>query len=399
MLLIYFCLTNSILTDDILNFYAQGEKFKSGLLPYKDFQFEFPPLAIIFFTIPALFTSDLGTYAFIYGLETIVMATLALYFLIKIAEKMNIDKNKVAVVFIIFYLVYYIQALRKFDTIPMMLTTLSLYFYVNEKSNLAYATMMIGALVKIYPLLLIPIFLIMDISGKNKHDWRHAVKGMASCTIVGAVTILPLLMASVSMSEIFSFISYHSDRGFQIESLVGVIVQALSALGLTTSHIVPSCYTYDVISPVCDALLPFWAYISMMALIVAWGFVTIVVLRSKTDNGAENITRIFMYSTIVLLTFVLTNKVFSTQYIMWFYPFLAVLIFIVNEKHRTIMYILSFTAVLLSFAISIGGPFGIFFIQINLIRDAALILLLVYLVVCLHRIPPVCSTCNPSNDA
>ena len=37
--------------DDILNFYNQAEMIKDGMMPYRDFVFEFPPFSLLFFLI------------------------------------------------------------------------------------------------------------------------------------------------------------------------------------------------------------------------------------------------------------------------------------------------------------------------------------------------------------
>lgn len=41
-----YCIGYSAPRDDVINFYNHAESMKAGLIPYKDFEFEFPPFSL-----------------------------------------------------------------------------------------------------------------------------------------------------------------------------------------------------------------------------------------------------------------------------------------------------------------------------------------------------------------
>ena len=86
---LYYVLDTYPPKDDVLNFYKQAEMIKDGMMPYRDFVFEFPPFSLLFFLIPSMFTSDLSVYYPLFGLEMIVSLIIAEYFIIKICRKIR----------------------------------------------------------------------------------------------------------------------------------------------------------------------------------------------------------------------------------------------------------------------------------------------------------------------
>ncbi len=70
-----FLLLRGIASDpDVNSFYNYMMMIKDGQVPYKDFDFEFPPCMLIIYALPGIFTSDHGTYVLIFGALSTVFA-------------------------------------------------------------------------------------------------------------------------------------------------------------------------------------------------------------------------------------------------------------------------------------------------------------------------------------
>ena len=360
--------------DDVINFFHQGTNLKNGLLPYSDFEFEFPPLAVYFFTIPALFTNDLDTYARLFALMCALLMIVAVHFILKVGE--NFRNNApclAAITFILSFLCYIQCSVQKFDPIVMSFTVISVYFFAKKNWCAAYVFMTFAAMVKIYPAIFIALMLAYNIC-INPGEKRTAVFGILICAVVTVLLFAPLWISGVTFSESISFISFHSDRGFHIESTVAALSLVLGRMGLFSTEIVPAHYTYDVLSPMADFLLPIWMPICGLCIFASLVYCILNGPRKVGDWNAQNIS-LAMF--VLCGVFVLTNKVFSTQYLMWMFPFAAMFWYAFTTRQALVNTTAFVLIIIFSRVYPCIGMDSIWFPVLILIRDV----LILYLVV------------------
>ncbi len=375
---LYYVLDTYPPKDDVINFHNQAEMIKSGMVPYKDFVFEFPPFALLFFLIPSMFTSELDTYAQIFGIMVTLISIICLYYVLKISERMGVNKALVTFIFVALMLLYYKELVVKFDTIPMALTIMSIYYFQRGNRHIAYGLAMVGALVKIYPIFLIVVFLILDLVDRRDSRRVRILRGLFSCMLVGLISIAPLLVAGASFGDIMSFLTFHTERGFQVESVAGVVIQALGLLGLTTFSLENIYGTYDVISPVSDAILPYWnVLVAIVILLVLFVIARHAIREGSAGSSDRNVV---IYATVVFLAFILTNKVFSTQYMLWLFPLFALIASVPGRRQNWLMIAYLLIIELLAAIMMMDYLPGTgLFVEENLIRDAMMIALMVSL--------------------
>lgn len=308
--------------EDVLNFYNQSMRLKDGLLPYADFEFEFPPMALLFFAIPGLFTSDLVTYSRLFALQCAVFQAVAIWCVSRmVPDRFGSKRNFVTIVFALMMLVYISESVKKFDGIVMSLTVISLYYFTKGRWGPAYAVIAVAAFTKMYPGFLLVLMMAYNII-TSKGGIAAVRTGIIATSAVAAVSFVPLWIAGVSFADSMSFIGYHTGRGFQVESTVATVVQILAFMGITDATIIPSNYTHDVIGPITDALSPYWVMVCMFTV----ALVSIICFRAMfRDRGGCDAVKLSAMAVLVCTTFVLTNKVFSTQYMMWLFPFIALM--------------------------------------------------------------------------
>ncbi len=358
---------------DVLNFYAHSEAIKSGQMPYRDFVFEFPPFSLVFFIIPGLFTSDLETYALLFGLEVVVCIALTLHFTLLICERIGANKLAVTFIFTMFFLMYF--PIRKFDIFPACATLIALYFFMERRFGLAYGFAAFATLTKIYPALIILLFLMLNMLDKSGRRERNIAVGVVACAAVSVMAVGPLMLAGVPFTDCLGFIGFHADRGFQVESLFAEFVRVLTELGLTTSSIVPAHDTHDVVGPLCDAVMPYWTAVVVIAIGAMFVVSARFVIRNSGRLGAEwNDRSLVLMATVIILMFMMTNKVFSTQYMVWIMPMLALIPMMAKNADMKVA-----ACVIVLLSVDFGRYFLAYdndtdlYLIFNLFRDLALV--------------------------
>ena len=186
------------------------------------------------------------------------------------------------------------------------------------------------------------------------------------------------MSAGVSFSEILGFVGFHSDRGFQVEILFAESVRLLALVGIGTYQIVPLHDTHDVVGPIPDAVLPYWTAVVGVAIALSF----ILALRYVTKNvcGHErgwNDRSLILMSLVVILTFMMFNKVFSTQYMVWIMPMMAMIPFMTKND-----WMKAYVCIVVLLAVDFGRWFlqydnaSDLFITFNFCRDVLLALMM-----------------------
>ena len=184
------------------------------------------------------------------------------------------------------------------------------------------------------------------------------------------------------VSDSLSFITFHADRGFHVESFVAVLIEYFSMFGYTEFELVPVHYTFDIDNPLCDILQPIWLQVCVAIFAVV--LVGIIYSMYRKGTGSDDLGRFRMMVAcfgIMTVVFLLTNKVFSTQYMIWLIP-IAALICVTGERNvsgaSTLVFLLAqvFTYFITRYDSGTDN-----FIISNLMRDSVLIIALVMMLV------------------
>ena len=323
---------------DVINFYNHAMAIKGGALPYTDFEYEFPPISLVFFMIPALFTSDLEVYCWLFGMMCAAMMSVSAYCIMRMAPNERVRYLAVSM-FTILILLYLTESVKKFDSIVMSLTVVSLFFFSKKKWYLAYGFMAVATFTKLYPCLFLPLMFAYNIVSK-RGGFDAVMKGLIACLVVIATVFIPLWFIGISPVDSLSFLGFHQDRGFQVESTVATLIEALGLLGLTDMWIVDAHNTFDVAGPLADALVEHWSLVIVVAVVA----ILALCIHNMADSTIQwDVGRFSAMMLLVCTVFVLTNKVFSTQYMMWLFPFLAMMLFIpeLDGDSRRLMIIMA----------------------------------------------------------
>ena len=362
---------------DVYVFYDYAINIHEGLIPYKDFVVEFPPLSLIMFYAPSIISTDFNIYFAVYSLLNIIAAILTFYIGLKILPDNSKVKLAYTVTFILIMVIYGQYMIAKHDMPVVALTAFGIYFFSRKKYVAGYGLVMMGALMKIYPAMLLPLFFFINLLNRKDDDRvKNAFSGVAISIAILAVSFLPFVIMGASLEQTLAWVSFHEDRGFQVESTIGIIVQFLSDIGIGEYTLIPNHYTEDVISPITDALSPGWLYVLCAAIIIVMGLGIANVIKRDFKDDNDRTMVIFVSSLALILTFMLLNKVFSTQYLLWLLPLFIVIPAFNFKPKMTIMIILLLFIFILSNARFLDP---VMFHTLFVIRDILLFTVLFFL--------------------
>ncbi len=332
------------LSDVDMYFQVSGQVLE-GHIPYRDFPLEYPPLALVPFLFPRLLSVGQPiAVADYYGLFLCLNVVLSLLTALCVAaicstvgQVANLPglqgqvgnlphgggrRGPVAAVAIYGLLAVVSAPVLgwRYDAFPALLTALGLLAVVRQRPALAGLCLGLGTVAKIYPMVLLGFFGAYYLAAGER---RALLRMVCASVAVAALVMLPFRLAAPD--QWLSFLAYHRERGFEIGSSVAGALMLAGDLGLTPVTTVHNYGARHVVSPLASALLPWTA----PALVLAVGGVLLLYLerfgKERDSAGTVSLQSLASGTVVVLLVFIIVNKVFSPQYIVWLIPFVPLL--------------------------------------------------------------------------
>lgn len=337
--------------DGNVDYWTKNENLKienERPWPYRDISVEYQPGALLTIALPGLFADNLREYrfwlavwfGFLYLLNLFMGIKLvtggapttaqvncllwwSLAFLVLMGELVTSRFDHIVVTCILLSTLAFGHALRKKGT--QSLISFALFGFITS----------IGVLTKIVPgLILISALLFLLVSHKKTPRWAPAI---ASVTGLG----VGLIFLNAGFYAIFgpgyweSF-TYHMDRGIQVESVYAGILLLARIAGLAT-------VTHDVSFGSVNVAFSHTDVVKLISPFLFLGIVVVLVrrvwhYRLPEGQGEEPehlvCSQIILLTLILLLAFMLTNKVFSPQYMIWVGPLMALLVAVHSNMRR-----------------------------------------------------------------
>jgi len=201
----------------------------------------------------------------------------------------------------------------RFDIFPVLLSALALLCALERRPVACGWWLGLGIVCKIYPIVFLPIALIYFVRSDRRGAGWDAMKLGLMSVVPTAGFLLPYVL--LGSTAYLSFLRYHTMRGLQIETLWSGIVMTAHRWGLTDAAVVHNFGAGHIRSPLADVLQfaqPIVAACALMTVVVvAW-----VQLNGRSSD-AVRVRAFVRLSLLIVLTFILFNKVFSTQFIIW----------------------------------------------------------------------------------
>ena len=327
----------------IRDYFYYGDAIINGVLPYEpynDMNWEYPPLAYLFLAIPRLFASDPRGYQIAFIAMTAIFTIIGLC----IVRQLSLKYEKNAKVTMSLYTLTVLMLIQfffdRFDVIVAIFTLAAVYLYLEKRYTWAFLLLVIGVFVKLYPGLMFPVFLMPFIADR---DVRGVLKHAGTFIVACVVLMIPFVIWSPD--TFLTFVSYHSDRGIQLESMAASMILFLEMLGLTSVQTVNEYWSFGLSGGAADLVAPVMMLLMILAVLV---FCVAYYIHCKNAGADERYTSPAWASFLIVMIFVIFNKVFSAQYVVWIMMLLIPMMMFVNDQNAAKRMYLLFTAVIIT---------------------------------------------------
>jgi uncharacterized membrane protein len=307
---------------DLSIYYQDSLQLLRGRLPYRDFALEYPPLALLPFALPRLATFglriDFISYVWLFLLQNAIFSTLIALVITQIR-----GLRSAGPALALYALLVAVSAPLlpwRYDLFPALLTVLALLCLLRQRPGWAGIWLGLGVAAKLYPAVLLLVFGAYYLAGKNRPALLRLALGSAG---VLAATLLPFVL--LTPGPLLSFLRYHELRGLQLESLPAGVIVLAHVLVMTTARLEFNYGALHVASPLAAAVL---SWLPVVVAVLFGAVLASCLARFREEQavgGCVTSASLVAYSVAALLAFIVTNKVFSPQYVIWLLPFAPLL--------------------------------------------------------------------------
>jgi Glycosyltransferase family 87 len=333
--------TSSIYPDqgDLGLYLEKAHAFASGQVPYRDFEFFYPPGALLPMTVPYLagLSRDVGLDAYkvlFAGWQAAEMLVLGVV-LTRVAALVARDewataptdrdrdaaaRERAVALRLIPLAVASILALTwRYDLFPSLLVVIAVWATLEQRPAVAGVALGLGALAKIYPVALVPA---LAIAWLVPLQTVRLGRFVVSFLVAAAVGLAPFV--ALAGSGAFGFVPYQLGHGMQIESIGGGIAVLAGLIGGASAPLSFAQSRVQVDGPVAST----WAALTPWLTVAAFGLLGLAAwrrIRLHTSGPPARVTAatvVALAAASVLLVLV-TSKAFSIQYVVWWLPFAA----------------------------------------------------------------------------
>lgn len=277
------------------------ELVQAGRVPYLDWGFEYPPLAIVPIALGGAFGNTEDAYPIVFGL-------IVLGCLLAVQRWVGALAGRAAMWAVaISPLLLGGMVRTHMDAFVVMLVAGALLLFARERTTWAFAVLGLGTVTKLFPILLVPLAVVW-LAARGERD--RIVPGLAAYAIVVVGVCAPFL-GSDGFYDQFRF---HLERPVQIESTPALVLSALGDSYVTGTEETPDEFKSNGLAggPAETVAALFTVLLAASYLLVLW---------LATRGG--DVRRLVLLCFAAVTAFIAFGQVLSPQYMVWLVPFAA----------------------------------------------------------------------------
>jgi hypothetical protein len=294
--------------SDIRLYAGVAHSIAIGRLPYRDFLFGYPPLAIPVMLLGGIGGTSYEAYrdTFMWFMLLVGISLVPLTWVV--ARKTRANEIVAVGAVAISPLLLGAMLRTHFDLVPVALTVAALALLVSERPRAGFAVLGVAIAVKGYPL----VVAVVAVPWLYKHAGRRVC--LQAVGILAAV-VGPILIAGLAVSGhgALSSLSDQLSRPAEIESTGASILFALGHLGFTYPTVNTAAASWGLSAPEAGAVAALLDVVALASMVA----ITWLVWR-RGDNRA-----LVLGSLTATVVFAACGKVLSPQYLIWVIPLFA----------------------------------------------------------------------------
>jgi hypothetical protein len=309
-----YLLAGSDATIALLPFHSSED---GRLLPYRDFVFPYPPLAIIPIVLPGLITTHPVFYPYAFGtlagLAALTIAFAGWTIRTHLATGLRDTARHYLWISAGALFLVGVTLETRLDVFAAAIVAVALWAAVTDRWALAGALLGAGAALKVYPALLFPAFVAPFVAQRS---YREVLTPLLA--FLTALLLACALPAWVSWSGFLHALELQSSRGLQIESVGATAVAWIGILTGSTLETAPRFAATDLVGPsapwvasMCRLLVPAMA---MLGALFAW--------RAARTHPSERRRQVLLFDGVAtaMAGVWIASPVLSAQYLVWGLP-------------------------------------------------------------------------------
>jgi hypothetical protein len=327
-------------------FFLYAQHVSQGLLPYRNFPVEYPPLGMLLIVLPGL--AHVGPltewgYGSSFALEMLALDLLTLFLVIRLAKGL-LPRDSTGLYSGLLYTAFVAASgaiAQKFDLVAGTFCVLAVVSLMRRRDGLAWVMLVLATLTKGYPLALAPLFILYRLM-EGRAGYRGIYEGLRAATVSSVALTIPLVLVT-GIQPLIHAVVYHVDRGTEIESVYsGVMLLAGRLFGIATASYANSTdLSQDILSPL-NSLVEMIAVPLGMLLI---GFLYWQFYRSLKARPEDRDAALLRTTLLVLLAFMITFRALPGHYLLAILPLAALVRF--QGRHQFFFFLTLLGALLL----------------------------------------------------
>jgi hypothetical protein len=308
--------------NDLFVYRSFAQPVLDGSLPYRDIAFEYPPLAALAIVLPGTAGTDAETFRWAFALWTLAGAAALVLLCGALARATGGDPRRAMLAAALMPLACGALVRTHFDVFPVVVLLAGLVLVCRERPRAGLAVLGAGAVLKVFPLVAVPVALAW-LAGRGRADGpRDAWQGALAC--VAVILAVSGVAVAVSPDGAADALRYHLDRPVQVESSPGLALDALDALGVGQVAGISSHRSDGLLHPADDAIAWLFgaAFVALVALLCAAtargeGRAGSRAPRALGSRAERNLVLAALAGAVA---FALFGKVLSPQFVIWAVP-------------------------------------------------------------------------------
>ncbi len=278
-------------------------------VPYRDFSWEYPPLALPGILGPSLVTALLPTWRYLPYLVAWMLMVLAIDALIMraLVRRTGDDLGHPALLlWVLGPALLGALSWTRFDMLAVAAAFAAILYAGSKRWTASGVAAGVGAALKLWPSLLAPV--------QRTRGRAVLATGVAGLTVLVVAGLNWLATGSTGFSQV---LSYQSDRGLQIESLAALPLVWMNHLGIEGYGTRFAYGAFEITGPGVDQLA------SLATVVFAVGLAAVFLAHWRLMRHDAGPRGVGLTAGALLMVILVTNKVFSPQYVLWLLAVLA----------------------------------------------------------------------------
>lgn len=277
----------------------------SGKIPYIDFSFDYPPLAFIpifIAFIPNLLFNNFYAFMYLFQILMIICNLITIICIYFIGLKLYKEKTAFFAAFLYataFSVAYFV--LNRYDAFPICILMIAVLFTLYNMNIRGYIFIIFGIATKIFPIISFPFLLLFNTKTTSFKQELYIILKLLVPSII--IILVPIILLKPSV-----LISYFSNSVVRSDIYANTATYTLYT------------YLHDVfnigvsITTISNFMYVIMGFVILFLIVVAW---------VDPKKEPRHLLKFLLLSIFIV---VFCMKYHSPQYIIWFTPFICLLI-------------------------------------------------------------------------